>query len=174
MELCVKGAVIRRIAILAACILFGASCAYPEGNVESLKEYSYWPDGKVRGCTVYDTSGRLKARSYCRNDGTVEKIEKFDDRGNRVQEGLFDHKGNLRSGLDGWAVMKWEYDADSHVRSQISFDELGRPLERRLFSPGGKMIFRQVRDSEKLNPYEEAQMAMYLGGANVKMKNPDE
>ena len=56
----------------------------------------------------------------------------------------------------------------------MSFDELGRPIERKLYSPGGKMVMRQVRDSDKLDPYEEAQMAMFLGGANIRMKNPDE
>ena len=159
--------------ILVFCA-FAAALVRGEGNVESLKEYEYWSDGKVRGCKVYDTDGRLKARSYCRPDGTVEKIDKYDQLGNKIQEGRFDQKGNLQANLDGWAIMRWEYDADSRLRAQISFDELGRPLERKLYSEGGRMILRQIRDSDKLNPYEEAQMAMYLGGANMKMKNPDE
>jgi hypothetical protein len=147
---------------------------YCEGKIDALKEYEYWADGKVRGCKVYDTDGRLRTRSFCRPDGSVEKIEKYDMAGNKVQEGHFDPRGNLTAGLDGWAVMKWEYDNDLHVRSQMSFDEMGRPIERKLYSEGGKMVMRQFRDSDNLNTFEEAQMAMFLGGANVKMKNPDE
>lgn len=166
-----------RSAIAISAFLMAAAVAgpaYGEGNVDSLKEYEYWADGKVRGCRVYDKDGRLRARAFCRPDGSVEKIEKYDTAGNKIQEGHFDPKGKLSAGLDGWAVMRWEYDGESHMRTQMSFDELGRPLERKLFSAGGRMIMRQVRESDKLDPYEEAQMAMFLGGANIKMKNPDE
>lgn len=164
----------RYIFIVAASLILNLNAAYGEGNIDALKEYEYWPDGKVRGCMVYDSGGKLRARSFCRTDGSVEKVEKYDEFGNKVQEGRFDSKGKLTAGLDGWAVMRWEYDNDSRMRSQMSFDELGRPIERKLYSAGGKMIMRQFRDSDKLNPYEEAQMAFFLGGANVKMKNPDE
>jgi hypothetical protein len=176
MKICSQGNLLAGVAfvlLLAFAVSF-PTAGYCEGNIDALKEYEYWADGKVRGCKVYDTNGRLRTRSFCRPDGSVEKIEKYDMIGNKVQEGHFDPRGNLAAGLDGWAVMKWEYDNDSRVRSQMSFDELGRPIERKLYSEGGKMVMRQFRDSENLNTYEEAQMAMFLGGANVKMKNPDE
>jgi len=160
--------------LIVLCLSIMAPCVYCEGKIDALKEYEYWADGKVRGCKVYDTNGRLRTRSFCRTDGTVEKIEKYDLIGNKAQEGHFDSKGNLAAGLDGWAVMKWQYDDESHLRSQMSFDELGRPIERKVYSEGGRMVFRQFRDSDNLNPYEEAQMAMFLGGNNAKMKNPDE
>ena len=67
----------------------------------------------------------------------------------RDEEARFDPKGNLAAGLDGWSVMKWEYDDEQRMRSQMSFDELGRPLERKVYSEGGRMILRQVRDSDK-------------------------
>jgi len=163
-----------RAFLLFLCLCVLPASGYCEGNIDALKEYDYWADGKVRGCRVYDTTGRLRTKSFCRPDGTVEKIEKYDLVGNKIQEGHFDSKGNLAAGLDGWAVMRLEYDGESHLRSQMSFDELGRPIERKVYSEGGRMIFRQFRDSDKLDPYEEAQMAMFLGGNNVKMKNPDE
>jgi hypothetical protein len=167
------GAIVKPFAA-AMIICLARFSAYGEGTIDALKEYEYWPDGKVRGCKILDKNGKLRVRSFNRPDGSVEKIDKYDTSGNKVQEGRFDPKGKLTAGLDGWAVMKWEYDGDSRVRSEISFDELGRPLERRLYSPGGKMIMRQVRDSDRLDPYEEAQMAMFLGGMNMKMRNPDE
>ena len=165
---------IKRILATLICLSSILTDGFCEGNIDALKEYEYWADGKIRGCKVYDSSGRIRTRSFCRPDGSVEKIEKYDNIGNKIQEGHFDPKGNLASGIDGWAVMKWEYDSESRMRAQMSFDELGRPIERKLFSEGGKMVMRQIRDSDKLDPYEEAQMAMFLGGANVKMKNPDE
>lgn len=160
-------------AIIFTVLLLNGS-VYCEGEIKGLKDYEYWSDGNVRSCKVYDSSGKLKIKSFCRNDGTVDRVEKFDEHGNKIQEGYFDQRGQLRTGLDGWSIMRYEYDDDGRLRAQVSYDELGRPIESRLFSPGGRMIYRQVRDSESLNPYEEAQMAMYLGGANVKTKDPDE
>lgn len=165
---------VRSAVLVSVCVFLVISDGFSEGQIDALKEYEYWADGKIRGCKVYDSSGRLRTRSFCRPDGSVEKVEKYDTAGNKIQEGHFDPKGNLAAGIDGWAVMRWEYDNESRMRSQMSFDELGRPIERKLYSEGGKMIMRQFRDSDKLDPYEEAQMAMFLGGANIKMKNPDE
>jgi hypothetical protein len=171
-----KGNLLQGVAFLLLLVFTSSvpSIGYCEGTIDALKEYEYWADGKIRGCKVYDTDGRLRTKSFCRPDGTVEKIERYNTAGKKVQEGHFNPKGNLTAGLDGWAVMKWEYDGDLNVRSQMSFDELGRPIERKVYSEGGRMVMRQFRDSENLNPYEEAQMAMFLGGANMKMKNPDE
>ena len=162
------------LSVIIATTLLPSAFVSGEGEVMGLKDYEYWSDGNVRSCKVYDARGKLKIKSFCRNDGTVERIEKYDEDGNKVQEGHFDQRGKLKTSLDGWAIMRYEYDDEGRMRAEVSFDELGRPIESRLYSPGGRMVYRQVRDSEKLNPYEEAQMAMYLGGANVKTKNPDE
>lgn len=138
-----------------------------EGDVGSLKQFDYWENGKVRQCTMYDTNGRLKAMAYCRHDGSVEKIEKFDNYGNKTEEALYDQKGVLKTGIDGWAAMRWWYDG-SHLVSQISYDEDGIPLERKQYGESGKLVFRQFRDElTDAKPYEGAQMHMMLGGQNV-------
>lgn len=141
-----------------ACV---APAVYAEG-IDSLKQYEYWDNGKIKSCIVYDPDGFMKAKAYCRYDGTVEKIEKFDTRGNMVEKALYDERGRLKTGIDGWAAMRWWYE-DSQVISQISYDDGGRPLEKRAFSESGRLAFRQYRYDENLNPYVEANMAMLLG-----------
>lgn len=148
-----------------------SACA--EGQVEGLMDYQYWEDGKIRQCQAYDTSGRLKAKAFCRRDGTVEKVEKYDAYGNKIQEALIDQNRKLKTGIDGWAIMRWDY-RDSKLVAQTSYDELGRPIERKVYSEGGNLIMRQFRDSERLNPTEEAYMATVLGPNNIPCKDPDE
>lgn len=143
-----------------------ASIGFCEGDVESLKQIDHWENGKVRQCTVYDVDGRLKSKTFCRDDGTVEKIEKFDIYGNRAEEALYDQKGKLKAGIDGWAAMRWWYEG-SQVVSQISYDEDGIPIERKRYSESGKLVLRQYRDDLDMNPYEGAQMHMMLGGRNI-------
>jgi len=141
--------------------------AYAEGDIEDLKDFRYWDNGKVKDCTVYDSQGRLKAKAFCRHDGTVEKVEKYDIYGNKAEEALYDQNGRLKTGIDGWAAARWWYDGRNLI-SQISYDEYGKPIERKQYSDSGKLVFRQYRDDIKTEPYEEASMALLLGSQNVK------
>lgn len=139
---------------------------HAEGDVESLKDYRYWQDGKVRGADIYDRDGRLRAKTYVRTDGSVEKLEKYDNYGNKVEMAYYDTRGRLRAGLDGWAAMRWYYDG-SRLVAHMSFDEFGQPLERRQFSESGRLTARFYRDTDDLNPYKEASMATVLGSQNI-------
>jgi hypothetical protein len=158
---------VRIILIYAAaafCLASAPAPSFAEG-IESLKQYEFWNNGKIKLCTVYDPEGFLTVKAYCRNDGSVEKIERFDRGGNRIEEIFYDEKGRLKTGIDGWAAMRWWYE-DSQLISQITYDENGRPIEKRAFSESGRLVFRQYRDDENLNPYVEASMAMLLGMGN--------
>ena len=139
---------------------------YGEGEVKSLRQYEHWDNGTIRSCTLFDTEGVLKAKAFCRNDGTVEKVEKYDPAGNRTEEAFYDDKGKLKIGIDGWAAMRWWYNG-LHLDSQISYDETGTPMERRVYSESGRLVFRQYRHDIEFNPYEAANMAMLLGPQNV-------
>jgi len=149
-----------------AAMALAALCAFAEGEVRDLKQFEHWDNGNIRLCTVYDVNGYMKAKGFCRYDGTVEKIERYDMYGNKIEEALFDQRGKLKTGIDGWAAMRWWYDGYTLV-SQISYDESGRPLDRRQYSQSGRLIFRHYRDDADFNPYEEANMAMMLGAANM-------
>ena len=143
-----------------------APMAMGEGEVKDLKQFEYWDNKKVRVCITYDVSGYLKSKIFCRDDGTVEKVDKFDRYGNRIEEVLYDQKGKLKAGIDGWAAMRWRYD-DTHLESQISYDEDGMPMDKRYYSESGRLILRQYRNDIQFDPYEEANMYMLLGPHNV-------
>lgn len=147
--------------------------AYSEGDITGFKRYVYWDNGHIKECDKFDTNGCLMAKVFCRYDGTVEKVERYDLKGNKIEEVLYDTRGRLRSGIGGWAAMRWWYN-DSQLRSQITYDERGRPIERKHYSPGGKLVVRQFLDDAKADPYEEASMAMLLGGANMQYFDPRE
>ena len=164
---------IRFISISFIWLAFMPVSVFAEGQVEGLMDYQYWEDGKIRQCQAYNTSGRLTAKAFCRRDGTVEKLEKYDTYGNKIQECFIDQNRKLKTGIDGWAIMRWDY-RDSKLAAQTSYDELGRPIERKVYSDGGNLIMRQFRDSERLNPTEEAFMATVLGPNNIPCKDPDE
>ena len=153
------------IIAISAILIIVVPCL-AEGEVESLKQIEYWDNGKIRQCTMYDTDGRLKAKAFCRNDGTAEKIEKFDAYGNKTEEAFYDQRGVLKTGIDGWAAMRWFYGG-YQLMSQISYDEDGVPIERKQYSESGRLMLRQYRDELDLSPYEGAQMHMMLGGRNI-------
>lgn len=158
---CAKAGVL----FLAALLFFVPYCN-GEGEIKSLRQYEHWDNGTMKSCTLFDTNGLLKAKAYCRNDGTVEKVEKFDPAGNRIEEAFYDEKGKLKIGIDGWAAMRWWY-IGMHLESQISYDETGTPMERRVYSESGRLIHRQYRHDIEFNPYEEANMALLLGPMNT-------
>lgn len=146
---------------------FASTDADADGEVKSLKDFQYWDNGKVRQCTIYDAgTGRLKGKVSCAYDGAIDRTEKFDERGNRIEAALYDGKGNLKLGVDGWAAMRWRYD-DSHLVWQISYDEYGRPIERKFYSESGKLAMRLYRDDDKVNPYVNAAMYTMLGAQNA-------
>ena len=136
------------------------------GDVKDLKQFEYWDNKKMRTCTIYDVSGYLKAKAYCRIDGTVEKIDRFDRYSNRTEEAFYDQKGRLKRGIDGWAAMRWWYD-ESRLMAQVSYDEDGTPMDRRYYSESGRLVLRQYRDDVNFNPYEDAAMAALLGPQNI-------
>lgn len=155
------------ILIMTVLFFFARAYLFAEGEIRGLKDLTYWDNGKIKACIVYDKNGRLMARAFCRYDGTVEKAERFDREGHKIEEALFDQAGALKTGIDGWAAMRWWYD-EGVVRVQISYDEHGRPLERRVYSESGRLIVRQQRHDVETDPYEEAAMAMLLGAHNMK------
>lgn len=154
--------------------LFLAPPCFGEGDVESLKQFEYWPDGKMKQCMLYDAAnGYLKAKVVCRDDGTIEKVLRYDNYGNKTEEALYDQKGRLKTGIDGWAAMRWWYNANQLV-SQISYDENGTPRDKRIFSESGRLVLRQYRDDANFDPYEGANMAMLLGGRNIPYYDTDQ
>jgi len=167
----------KHVVSVAAVLLWG-SCllgsAYADGEVKSLKEFLYWDNGKVRQCTIYSAqTGKMKAKVYCGIGGSIERVEKFDERGNMLEEALYDSNGRLKPGIDGWAAMRWRYSG-SQVMLQVSYDEFGKPIERKFYSESGKLVMRIYRDDDTVNPYVNAAMYMMLGSGNIGYYDPHE
>lgn len=137
--------------------------AYCDGEVKSLKKFEFWNTGKVRRCDVYDVNGSLNVTVYCRGDGTIEKIERFNMLGKKTEEALYDGKGKLKTGIDGWAAIRWLYSGPT-LLYEVAYDETGKPMEMKKYSEGGRLIGRRYRDDVSFDPYEQASMYMLLGG----------
>ncbi|MDP2912829.1 MAG: hypothetical protein Q8N91_02345 [Candidatus Omnitrophota bacterium] len=152
------------------CLLPVSIYAYAEGEIESLRSYTYWENGNVKECGVYDVNGYLRAKAYYRYDGNAEKIEKYDLLGNKIEQAFYDEKGKLKTGIDGWAATRWNYDG-SRLVSQTMYDENGRPLERKLYSESGRLILRQYREDLSLDTYEALNMALLLGKQNIAYRD---
>lgn len=155
-----------KLIIILACIIFAASSAYCEGEVKSLKKFEFWKTGKVRKCDVYDINGSLKASVYCRTDGAIEKIERFNMLGKRTEEALYDGRGKLRIGIDGWAAIRWVYSGPT-LLYEVVYDETGKMMEIKMYSESGRLIARRYRDDVNFDPYEQASMYMLLGGQSA-------
>lgn len=152
--------------IFLFCALFIISNAYAEGEVKSLKKFAFWKTGKVRQCDIYDVNGSLKATVYCRANGTIEKIERFNMLGKRIEEALYDGYGRLRTGIDGWAALRWIYSGPTLVY-EVAYDETGKMMEMKMYSESGRLIARRYRDDVEFDPYEQASMYMLLGGQSA-------
>lgn len=148
------------------CSLFVVSSSYGDGEVKSLKKFTFWKTGKVRQCDVYDVNGYLKASVYCRSDGTIEKIERFNMLGKRTEEALYDGHGRLKTGIDGWAAIRWIYSGPI-LLYEAAYDETGKMMEIKMYSESGRLIARRYRDDVNFNPYEQASMYMLLGGQSA-------
>jgi len=148
------------------CLVLFSRLACAEGEVKSLKKIEYWKTGKVKQCDVYDVNGYLKAKVYCRGDGSIEKVERFNMIGKRTEEALYDGHGKLKTGIDGWAAIRWIYSGPM-LLYEVAYDETGKPMEMKMYSESGRLIARRYRDDVNFDPYEQASMYMMLGGQSA-------
>ena len=169
---------IRVILSVTVCAMTFVCVACPavlaDGVVTNLKDYEYRADGTPWRCTVYDAmSGKLKGRVHYASDGEVDKVERYDELGNKVEAAFYDANGALRTGATGWAAMRWWYQGKV-CRLQIAYDEQGRQMERLFFSESGKLLGRHYRDDEDVNHAINAAMFKLLGPNNVAYYDPQE
>ncbi len=156
-----------RLAIVfLCCSFFMILSAYGDGEVKGLKKFAFWNTGKVRQCDVYDVNGYLKASVYCRSDGTIEKIERFNMLDKRTEEAFYDGRGRLKTGIDGWAAIRWLYSGPI-LLYEIAYDETGKMMEMKMYNESGRLIARRYRDDVEFDPYKQASMYMLLGGQSA-------
>ena len=76
---------------------------------QAFEERDFWPNGHEKEYRRIDSDGNVMGRAQYRDDGTLEKLEKFDKRGHKIAEARFDGSGKLDDSLDGWAAKRWLY-----------------------------------------------------------------
>jgi hypothetical protein len=148
------------------CAVITTGNAYGDGEVKSLKKFSFWPSGKVRQCDVFDVNGYMQASVYCRSDGTIEKINRFNMLGKKTEEAFYDGRGKLKTGIDGWAALRWIYSGPT-LLYEVAYDETGKMMEIKMYSESGRLMARRYRDDVNFSPYEQASMYMLLGGQSA-------
>jgi hypothetical protein len=162
------------IAVFFVSLLSVAPAGHAEGEIKNLKEFEYRASGQPWRCTVYDPmTGKMKGKIYYNSEGVLDKVERFDELGNKTEAAFYDSKRKLKMGPDNWAAMRWYYQ-DSVMRLRVSYDALGKPIERLFYNESGKLMGRMYRDDEHVNPYVNAAMHKLLGGNNVAYYDPKE
>ena len=152
-------------------VFLASGIAFADGEVKSLKKFEFWKTGKVKQCDVYDVNGYLKAKVFCRSDGTIEKIERFNMLGKKTEEALYDGHGRLKTGIDMWSAKRWLYGGPT-LLYEIAYDETGKPMEMKMYSESGRLLARRYRDDVNFDPYEQASMYMLLGGQSAAFYDP--
>ena len=123
----------------------------------------FWKIGKPRECSRYDAQGNKAAVGYFRPNGTLEKKERFNQDGQKIQEGYYDESGHLaNSPVDDWAAMTWVYD-QGRLAAESFYDDQGRLTQRNLYDGAGNLIDKQFFGKERLLPSEEFNPLLNFG-----------
>lgn len=85
------------------------------------------------------TSGDYVYKTEYRQDGSLEKVVKLDDDGNKLAEVYYGPDGKLsRNPVDNWAAAVWKYK-DGSLVEQRYYGTDGRLKERKSYSAAGNL-----------------------------------
>lgn len=136
--------------IVLIAIITSASCICAAQDSE-VTEVSRWDNGAIKETVVYDPEYGITIRNFYHQSGSLERVEKYDSFGNKIEISLYDANGNLREGLDGWAAKRWRY-IDNKVFQETTYGTDGRPKARRTFSESGRLVARQYMTDGEGDP----------------------
>ena len=103
-------------------------------------------------------------KKYYRQDGTLEKIEKYDIYGHQIEENYYDGDGKLcRNPLENWATIKRRYE-DGKLVEESTYDANGGLIERKIYNKLGDLVKRQYVGDDNPNPAEEYSPPLTLSG----------
>ena len=126
-------------------------CAAEDVKDTQVTEVSRWDSGAIKETVVYDPDYGITIRNFYEQGGTLERVEKYDSLGNRIEISLYDANGNLREGIDGWAAKRWRY-IDGKVFQETNYGTDGKPMDRRTFNEYGKLVARQYMSDGEGEP----------------------
>lgn len=117
-----------------------------------------------------ESSDNKLEKKYYRQDGTLEKIERYDIYGHQVEESYYGGDGKLcRNPLENWATIRRGYE-DGKLAEESTYDVDGCLIERKIFNKLGDLVKRQyVGDA---NPSEEFSPPLALSGRTDEFFDP--
>ena len=93
-------------------------------------------------------------KSYYYPDGSLEKMERYDEEGEKIEESNYANGGSLSEGIAGWAAKQWVYK-DGQLRSESTYGSDGHLTERKIYNDQGDLVDRQYVGDGNIDPYEE-------------------
>ncbi len=107
-----------------------------------IEESHYNSDGSLTESSIgfskivrkYNSSGKEVEWTIFDNNGVLNEkgVSKYDSKGNKVELSLHDSIGNLKVGLLGFSVSKYEYDSNDNLIVESYFDSEGNRMEKSL------------------------------------------
>ncbi len=107
-------------------------------------ETRYHPDDQIRDETIYDRRGReRKFTRYIYHQGKLQKVEVEVDK-KLVSRNIYDEKGLMTQS----EIFK---DGNLVTYNKYRYNKNGLPVERRLFTPGNRLLGRWIYKYNKKN-----------------------
>ncbi len=131
-------------------IVSGIQCVHAAQGTE-VTEVTRWENGAIKETVVNDPEFNITIRNFYDQTGSLERVEKYDSLGNKIEISLYDANGNLREGIDGWAAKRWRY-IDGKVFQETNYGIDGKPKDRRTFNEYGKLVARQYMSDGEGDP----------------------
>ena len=130
------------VKLLILSVMIASPCRGFAAQSSEVTEVSRWDSGAIKETVVSDPEYNITTRNFYEQGGSLERVEKYDVLGNRIEISLYDANGNLREGIDGWAAKRWKY-IDGKVFQETHYGTDGKPKKRRTFNEYGKLVARQ-------------------------------
>jgi len=134
-----------------ACSVFICVTVFAQAVESEVTEVTRWDSGAIRQTVVFNPENNTTVRNSYNADGTTERIEKYDSKGNKLETSLYDAIGNLREGIDGWAAKRTRF-IDGKIFQETTYGADGKPKERKTFDEFGRLIARQFLNAGDSDP----------------------
>jgi len=150
----------KKLMILVLLIIFSSNLSFSE----ELK----WNNGNIREENVYDkASDTLVETSYYREDGTLEKIVKYNMREQVIEIAYMTKKGKHRNGPDGWAVLRNQYDQNGKLIFEAYYDDGGNLIENKGYNNEDDLVYKEYGTDSNPEPQEEFNPEPTVAGETV-------
>ncbi len=159
--------------LILSCVLVTIIYTYPDFVYAQSEKDAYWDNKKIREKTAYDGHENIVNKTFYREDGSLEKFEKFDTDGNQIEESYYGTDGKLcRDPVDDWAAIKRTY-IGGRLASDTTYGADKKMIERRIYNRSGDLIDRQYIGDNDPNPEEEYSPPLELSGRTDEFYDSD-